>query len=142
MAKKKTVNTKPKPVATSTPVETKPVEEKPAAAPPVDQGGSDLLEVPSPDRKPIGKSTAEAVNAALEISRPKRFKVHLKCPTPLTENPAIVTATNETNAHHEFCKLNGISNSKWPFEIAEVDDSESDSDNESDIVEVSEKLSE
>lgn len=126
MAKKKTVNTKPR--NTNKAQEPKAEETKPVDAEKekVDQGSGDLLEVSNPATAPV---------APTKLTGPRKFKVRLNCPTPLNENPAIVTAADgeEETARCEFCKLNGISNSKHPFEITEV--------NESEIVEVSEKLS-
>ena len=85
--------------------------------------------VPDP-RIPLFGGRQAALDAANGISPEKepssepmpksRYRVLLKHVPPLTENPAIVVATTETEAWQEFCKINNISGSDQEKDIERI----------------------
>lgn len=73
---------------------------------------------------PLGNDAVAAVHAqepatakAEAPAIPVAYTVHLKCLTPLANNPARIAAVSEDEAWAKFCELNGISGSDHPREI-------------------------
>lgn len=60
---------------------------------------------------PVASPPVESAAPAEPPATIRKFRVHLKAPTPLAENPAVIEAANEADAWDRFMALNRIGGS-------------------------------